>query len=146
MASLRTIVAQGRKRIGLLVGAGAGAGTAKNDGTYPLIPAVEGLTKQVIDILTPRYSAQIAALKSELDSHDIETILSRIRSLSKVIGKSKIHGLDSDGFRLFGEAICAEIGKIVNVRLPEKGCAYNEIVSWIIGISRDHPVEIFTTN
>jgi hypothetical protein len=42
MASLRTIIAQGRKRIGLLVGAGAAAGTAKDDGTYPLIPAVEG--------------------------------------------------------------------------------------------------------
>ena len=36
MASLRTIIAQGRKRIGLVVGAGAGAGTAKDDGTYPL--------------------------------------------------------------------------------------------------------------
>ncbi len=44
MAALRTIIAQGRKRIGLLVGAGASAGMAKPDGTYPLIPAVSGPT------------------------------------------------------------------------------------------------------
>ena len=33
MAALGTIVAQGRKRIGLLVGAGASAGMSKPDGT-----------------------------------------------------------------------------------------------------------------
>lgn len=146
MASLRTIIAQGRKRIGLLVGAGAGAGTAKDDGTYPLIPAVEGLTTQVLGALESKYGSLITALKAELDKHDIETILSRTRSLSKVIGKSKIHGFDGDEFRLFGEEICKEIGKSVNVRLPKKGCAYNDIVNWITGIARDHPVEIFTTN
>lgn len=146
MASLRTIIAQGRKRIGLLVGAGAAAGTAKDDGTYPLIPAVEGLTTKVLDALAPKYGTQIAALKAELEKHDIETILSRIRSLSKVIGKSTIHGLDGGGFKSFGEDICTEIGKIVNVRLPKNGCAYNDIVNWITGIARDHPIEIFTTN
>ena len=146
MAALRTIIAQGRKRIGLLVGAGASAGTAKDDGTYPLIPAVEGLTKEVLTILAGKYEAQITELKKELNQHDIETILSRVRSLSKVIGKSKIHGLDGDGFKQLGEDICTEIGKIVNVRLPKNGCAYNDLVNWITGISRDHPVEIFTTN
>lgn len=146
MASLRTIIAQGRKRIGLLVGAGAGAGTAKDDDTYPLIPSMEGLTAQVLGTLAPKYGAQIGALQSELDKHDIETILSRIRSLSKVIGKSQIHGLDGEGFKVFSEEICAEIGKIVNVRLPKKGSAYNDIVNWITGIAREHPVEIFTTN
>ena len=146
MASLRTIIAQGRKRVGLLVGAGAGAGTAKDDGTYPLIPAIEVLTTEVLNSLEPKYSAQISALKAELDKHDIETILSRIRSLSKVIGKSSIHGLNGDGFKNFGEEICTEIGKIVNVRLPKNGCAYNDIVNWITGIARDHPIEIFTTN
>lgn len=146
MASLRTIIAQGRKRIGLLVGAGAAAGTARDDGTYPLIPAIDGLTKEVLETLTPKYGAQITALKAELDKHDIETILSRIRTLSKVVGKSTIHDLNGDGFKTFGEAICKEIGKIVNVRLPKNGCAYNDIVNWITGIARDHPIEVFTTN
>lgn len=146
MASLRTIIAQGRKRIGLLVGAGASAGMAKADGTYPLIPAVDMLTKQVLSTLAPTYKTQIDGLKGELTQHDIETILSRIRSLSKVIGAAKVHGLDGEGYSAFGEAICVEIGKIVDVRLPMPGSAYANLVNWITGTSRDYPIEIFTTN
>jgi hypothetical protein len=80
MASLRSIIAGGRKRIGLLVGAGAPAGMARDDGTYPLIPAVEGLTKKVLDVLGPKYGAQVAALLDELKpKKDIETLLSLAR-------------------------------------------------------------------
>ncbi|HWA89800.1 MAG TPA: SIR2 family protein [Rhizomicrobium sp.] len=146
MASLRTIIAGGRKRIGLLIGAGAPAGMAKDDGTYPLVPAVAGLTKLVLDALTPTYSKQIVALKSELSKDDIETILSRVRTLAKVIGATKVHELDGPGFEKFGRAICDEIGKIVDVRLPKKHSAYTDIINWIAGTSRDHAVEIFTTN
>ena len=146
MSALRTIIAQGRKRIGLLVGAGASAGMAKADGTYPLVPAVAGLTEQVLTVLAPTYKSQIDGLKLELTHQDIETFLSRVRSLSKVIGKAKIHELDGEGFATFGEAICGEIGKIVDVRLPFPGSAYSHLVNWITGTSRDHPVEIFTTN
>ncbi|WSG74544.1 SIR2 family protein [Rhizobium beringeri] len=85
-------------------------------------------------------------MKAELTQHDIETLLSRVRSLSKVIGKAQVHELDGDGFAAFGVAICQEIGKIVDVRLPFPGSAYSHLVSWITGTSRDHPVEIFTTN
>jgi len=52
MASLRTIIAQGRKRIGLLVGAGAPAGMEREDGTLPLIPAVAGLTAQILTAIS----------------------------------------------------------------------------------------------
>lgn len=146
MASLRTIIAQGRKRIGLLIGAGGPAGMAKADGTYPLIPAVTGLTELVIKAIEPTYGEQIKALKAELTHHDIEAILSRVRSLSKVIGKSKIHDLDGEGFEKLGEQICLEIGKVVNARLPAGPSAYSDLVSWATGTSRDHAVEIFTTN
>ncbi|ARP63406.1 SIR2 family protein [Mesorhizobium sp. WSM1497] len=146
MASLRTIIAQGRKKIGLLIGAGAPAGMRKIDGTYPLVPAVAGLTNQVLATLAPKYGAQIAGLKAELPKDDIETILSRVRSLAKVIGKSKVHDLDGPGFEKFGEEICAEIGKIVDARLPKPESAYSDLVNWITGTSRDSAVEIFTTN
>lgn len=146
MASLRTIIAQGRKKIGLLIGAGAPAGMAKADGTYPLVPAVAGLTEKVLASLETKYSKQICGLKAELPKDDIETILSRVRSLSKVIGTSLVHGLDGDGYRIFGEAICAEIGQIVDARLPKGASAYTDLVSWITGAGRDYPVEIFTTN
>jgi hypothetical protein len=146
MSALRTIIAQGRKRIGFLVGAGAPAGMAKTDGTYPLIPAVAGLTDQVLTALEPKYKIQIDGIKGELEKQDIETILSRVRSLGNVIGTAQIHGLDGKGFDDFSEAICAEIGKIVDARLPDKTSAYADLVNWITGTSRDHPIEIFTTN
>lgn len=147
MAALRSIIAGGRKRIGILIGAGAPAGMAKEDGTYPLIPAVEGLTKQVISALTPKYAAQITALLDEVKpKSDIETVLSRVRALSKVIGKTKVHGLDAVEYEAFGSAICAEIGKVVDVRLPKGSSAYTDLINWVIGTSRDHAVEIFTTN
>ena len=146
MASLRTIIAQGRKRVGLLVGAGAPAGMARADGTRPLIPAVAGLTEQVLTAIAPTYQVQTEGLKGDLARHDIETLLSRIRSLSGVIGKAKVHDLDGDGYKRMAEAICAEIGNIVKVRLPAGPTPYSELVSWITGAPRAHPVEIFTTN
>jgi len=146
MASLRTIIAQGRKRIGLLIGAGGPAGMAKEDGTYPLIPAVAGLTELVLKAIEHDYAPLIKLLKAELPQHDIETILSRVRSLAKVIGASKVHNLDGKGFDTCGERICTEIGKVVDARLPKGPSAYADLVSWVTGTSRDYPIEIFTTN
>lgn len=147
MSSLRTIIAGGRKRIGLLLGAGASAGMKKPDGTYPLIPAVAGLTDKVLSILEPNYGVQIAALKAELAPRDdIETLLSRVRTLASVIGPAEIHGLDGNGYTTFGQNICEEIGKIVNVPLPAGNSAYTDLVNWIIGTPREHAIEIFTTN
>lgn len=146
MAALRTIIAQGRKRVGLLVGAGAPAGLSRDDGTFPLIPAVAGLTAQILTLIEPAYAAQITGLKTDSTKHDIEALLSRIRSLSTVIGTTKVHNLNGDGYKAMAERICDEIGKIVNVRLPIKSSPYSELISWITGAPRAHPVEIFTTN
>ena len=146
MAALRKIIAQGRKRIGLLVGAGAPAGMEREDGSRPLIPAVVGLTTQVLDAIKPTYHAQITGLQADLAKSDIETLLSRIRALSSVIGTTQVHGLDGPGYKAMAEAICAEIGKRVNVSLPSRPSPYSELVSWITGTPREHAVEIFTTN
>lgn len=146
MAALRTIIAQGRKRVGLLVGAGAPAGMVRDDGSRPLIPAVAGLTDQVLQAVAPAYGPQLAGLKADLSKHDIETLLSRIRALSGVIGTTQVHGLDGPGYKAMAEAICGEIGKVVNVRLPKDVSPYGDLVSWITGSARSHPVEIFTTN
>lgn len=146
MAALRTIIAQGRKRIGLLVGAGAPAGMEREDGTRPLIPAVAGLTSQVLVSIAPTYKKQVEGLKKDLTKHDIESLLSRIRSLSTVLGSAQVHDMDGAGYKKMAEDICEEIGKIVQVRLPLRSSAYSELVSWITGVPRPHAVEIFTTN
>jgi hypothetical protein len=97
MASLRQIVGQGRKRIGLLVGAGVPAGISSPGGAGPLIPAVTGLTNSVLDSLSSKYGGALGAVKAELKDPNIENILSRVRSLAGVIGTTPVHGLDGAG-------------------------------------------------
>jgi hypothetical protein len=148
MSSLRQIIAQGRKRIGMLVGAGAPTSLQLPDGTGPLIPApaVAELTERVLTALDGPSGKTLSAIKSEIDNPNIETILSRVRSLAGVIGKTKVHGLDGAGHKELSEAICNEIGTIINQHLPKGTTPYSEFVNWISGADREHAVEIFTTN
>jgi len=146
MASLRQIIAQGRKRIGLLVGAGAPAGIFPPGSDKPLIPAVAGLTDMVMEALKADYGKTLDAVRAELGTPNIEAVLSRVRSLAGVIGKTKVHELDGPGYGELGNAICKQIGVIVNKPLYDGPSPYTEFVTWISGTGREHPVEIFTTN
>jgi hypothetical protein len=146
MASLRQIIAQGRKRIGLIVGAGAPAGICSPGTSEPLIPAVAGLTIMVLEALSGKYEAVFRSIVKDISNPNIENILSRVRSLANVIGNTPIHGLDGSGYKTLGDAICDEIGKIVGKRLPAEYGPYSELVTWISGTAREHAVEIFTTN
>ena len=153
MADLRQILSQGRKRIGLLVGAGApiairlsAEGKLDTNGS-PLIPGVDALTTQVLGSLAGNEKIAASAIVAEFDNGgNIEMILSRVRLLQNAIGKTPIHGLDSDGYGNLGKSICSAIGKIVSAKLPQDRCAYNELVSWVSGTQRPHGIEIFTTN
>jgi hypothetical protein len=146
MASLRQIIAQGRKRLGLLVGAGAPASIYLPGAVKPLIPAVADLTDMVLGALEAEYGETLDAVRREIENPNIETILSRVRSLGGVIGTTKVHALDGEGYKKLSAAICKQIGTIVNQPLPEGPSPYTELVTWISGTDRDHPVEIFTTN
>jgi hypothetical protein len=146
MASLRPLIAQGRKRLGFLIGAGAPAGISADGSTDPLIPAVAGLTEKVTTALKNQYGAVLDALRAEMPGANIETLLSRVRSLGSVIGKTAVHGLDGDGYEVLGKAMCNRIGAIVDKRLPLGQSPYTDLVSWISGTGREHAVEIFTTN
>lgn len=144
MSDLRTIVAQGRKRIGFLIGAGAAAGL-QNAAGGPLIPAIDLMTTQVVDALRPTYPSVFDAIDSRGPAN-IEAILTRVRSLSGVIGTETIDGLDGAGYALLGRRICSEIGVRANVSLPPGDNAFRHLVNWVVGTDREHPVELFTTN
>jgi len=146
MASFRPLIAQGRKRIGFLVGAGAPSGIFLPGTKESLIPAVAGLTTAVLSALDKQYESVLKNLKNDIPAMNIETLLSQVRSLASVIGKTPVHGLDSVGYKKLGEEICKEIGTIVDKRLPAGPSPYTDLVSWISGSSREHAVEIFTTN
>lgn len=157
MSDLRQILSQGRKRIGLLVGAGAPLGVRVNaagkldDAGSALIPGVDALTEQVVAALTGKEAIAAAALiadlnKKKANSANIEALLSKVRLLQNAIGDLELYGLDANGYEALGQSICKEIGEKVGANLPTDRCAYHELVSWISGTQRQHGVEIFTTN
>jgi hypothetical protein len=153
MMDLRQILAQGRKRIGILMGAGGpvsirvnAQGKIAQDGD-PLIPDVARLTQRVIDDLSNEQKKIVAKLVAELDANpNIEAILTRIRRLSHAIGNATVHGLNGSGYEALAETICERIGALVSAELPNEPNAFTEFVSWVGGTYRTHPVEFFTTN
>ncbi|MBI2718726.1 MAG: SIR2 family protein [Rhizobiales bacterium] len=153
MVDLRQILSQGRKRVGLLIGAGAPTairiddkGRLKDDGN-PLIPDVARLTDAVVKSLPAADQQVITKLKTRPDEEpNIEAILTRVRRLAQAIGGEKVHGLDAIGYNTLAEGICQNIGSIVRACLPNEQTPYSELISWIGGTHRDHPVEIFTPN
>lgn len=154
MADLRQILSQGRKRIGILIGAGAPTAIRVDeynriveDEGHPLIPDVAGLTDAVVSALTEDDRNIVETLKSELDEPvNIETILTKIRRLAQAIGNSAVHGLNGDQYEELGRKVCAKIGEEVDSHLPEAPNPYSEFVSWISGTQREHSIEVFTPN
>lgn len=153
MADLRQVLSQGRKRIGLLVGAGAplsikvGDNGLLSDTGQPLIPDVDALTVKVLADLTGSEKTAAAVLHAELGSKaNIETLLSKVRLLEQALGSTPIHGLDGPGYAALGKSICKQIGGLVGPKLPTERNAYNELIAWISGTVRSHAVEIFTSN
>jgi len=153
MSDLRQILSQGRKRIGLLVGAGAplairvdGQGHLSSDGT-PLIPGVEQLTEFATAGLTGADALAIQAIKQDIGPNaNIEAVLSRVRLFEQALSTTQVNGLNGAGFAALGKTICKRIGEKVGVDLPKGRSAYSELVAWISGTMRSHSVEVFTTN
>ncbi len=153
ISDLRQILSQGRKRIGLLIGAGApmairiDANGNLNDTGAPLIPDLAQLTQSTLKELQGDFSVAANSIKNELgDKANIESILSRIRLFHQALGTTKVNGLDSSGYESLSKTICDKIGEAVGVTLPQERNAYTELISWVSGTLRSHPVEIFTTN
>ena len=89
MASLRQIIAQGRKRIGLLVGAGAPAGIFPPGSDKPLIPAVAGLTDMVIALWLGHESVETTQVYVHADLRLKEKALARMTAPASKPGRSR---------------------------------------------------------
>lgn len=153
MDDLRQILSQGKKRIGLFIGTGASAAVRVNgegkldEKGNPLIPDVMGLTDLVVKSLEQTDRSIVDAILPELDDNpNIETILTKIRRLSQAIGVAEVYGLNGEAYKKLAERICKKIGEIVSPPLPEGHNPFTDLVSWIGGTYREHPVEIFTPN
>lgn len=148
MFGFRQVITNGKKKIGLLLGAGApfsinigGDGPRK-----PLIPNVIGLTKLIKENLQEEDLRVFNEIEKSIPDKNFEKVLSKIRTLAEVIGESKIHNYDSTDFITLTNNICSAIKDAVNQDLPKGKNPYSELISWINGIKRRHGVEIFTTN
>ena len=137
----------------MLIGTGASSSVrVNNDGKIdekgePLIPDVAGLTNLVLKGLDENDLKIVKTIARDLGANPtIERILTRIRMLSQAIGTAKLHGLDSQAYKNLVSQICANIGKIVASELPEGDNPFTELVAWIGGTHREHPIEIFTPN
>lgn len=154
IADLRQILSQGRKRIGLIVGAGApmsikiDANGKLSENGSPLIPGVDELTNLVSAGLSDETQrGAVSALALTLgEKTNIEQILSQVRLLENALGNVKVQGLNSQGYAQLGKSVCDQIGKIVAVSLPKERNAYNELIAWFSGTLRSHAIEIFTSN
>lgn len=148
MYDFRHIVTHGRKRIGILIGAGApvSINVGDEENRIPLIPDIKGLTEKVKDGLVGVNRTAFDAISEEVGSENIELILSKVRAFEDVIGSTVIHGLDSIGYGELTKAICQIIREVVGQSLPDNENPYSHLVAWINGIQRDHAVEVFTTN
>ncbi|MCY1644592.1 SIR2 family NAD-dependent protein deacylase [Methylorubrum sp. SL192] len=153
MADLRQILSQGRKRIGFLVGAGAPMSIRINNDRRlhaegkPLIPGIEELTSIALADLSPEQRKAVDLLKERIGGNPtIENILSQLRLMERALGSEKMGGFDGAGYAELAKVICSSIGRVVGPQLPLDRCGYNELIGWISGTQRAHPIEIFTTN
>jgi len=148
MFDFRQLVTNGRKKIGILIG--AGAPVSINIGTdkeyQPLIPNIEGLTKHVKESLPEELLNIFQILEESPGKQNLEKILSDVRTLADIIGAHNVHGGNAETYKKLELAICEKIKEVVSKALPDDQNPYSELISWINGINRTYGVEIFTTN
>jgi SIR2-like domain len=154
MGDLRQLLSLGRKRIGILLGAGAPAsisvdasGAIVSSGGHALVPTIIPLTKQVLDDLSTNSRGLVDGVIGDLPPNpNIEHILSRVRAIEDALGKRKLDGKTATDYAAVAKEVCEKVGSIANAMLPTSSNPYSELVAWIGGTQRDHAVEIFTTN
>lgn len=148
MFGFRQLATNGRKRIGILIGAGApvSINIGTTDAWEPLIPNIAGLERIVLGNLSDNQNDVYQQIKSSFLDSNLEKVLSRVRMLAEVIGDGKIFDFTAEDFSKLSDAICNSIRDVVSQDLPVGANPYSELVSWINGINRKYAVEIFTTN
>lgn len=160
--NLRQVLQDDKQRIGCFLGAGCPLGVYDEAGSKSvvLIPAVVELTKRVADGLhatdtalgaTSKLKANWDALCAECKPSDgqdptVEDVLTELRTLANRRGSAEILGMSKKDLGELDDKVCALISAEMRKPLPGYRNAYNRFASWIGGVHRDSPAEIFTPN
>ena len=151
---LQQALAPDKMRIGFLLGAGCPVSIRMPEGgsTKPLIPDIRGLTDTVNAKLASSaefkssYETLLKRFNGAPKPPTIEDILSHIRALHDVVREGNIDGLDKKMLADLDSEICKITTKVVGVDLPNERTPYHQLATWIGGIYRAHPIEVFTPN
>lgn len=160
--NLRSVLQDDKQRIGCFLGAGCPLGIYDEPGTKSivLIPAVLELTQKVAEELQAADSAAGAtsefkknwdSLASECRSDGgaeptVEDILTELRALANRRGNAEVLGMDKKALNDLDGRICTIITDRMKKTLPDYRCSYNHFASWVGGVYRAAPIEIFTPN
>ena len=160
--NLRQVLQDDKQRIGCFLGAGCPLGVYDEPGdkSVVLIPAVVELTKRVADGLqaadtvpgaTSKFKANWDALCVECkpvggQDPTVEDVLTELRTLANRRGSAEILGMTKLVLGELDDKVCALIAAEMRKPLPGYRNAYNRFASWIGGVHRDSPAEIFTPN
>ena len=160
--NLRQVLQDDKQRIGCFLGAGCPLGIYDESGTKStvLIPAVVDLTTRVANGLEKIDTALGAASKLKThwdalcveckpsDGKDptVEDVLTELRTLANRRGSAPILGVSKVELSDLDEKICSLIAEEIRKPLPAYRNSYNRFASWIGGVNRDSPTEIFTPN
>lgn len=160
--NLRQVLQDDKQRIGCFLGAGCPLGVydAAGSKSIVLIPAVVELTKRVADGLqasdavpgaSTKFKAHWDALFSECKPTDgkaptVEDVLTELRTLANRRGNAEILGMTKKNLTDLDDKVCALIATEMRKPLPAYRTSYNRFASWIGGVHRDSPAEIFTPN
>ena len=160
--NLRQVLQDDKQRIGCFLGAGCPLGVYDEvgDKSVVLIPAVVELTKRVANGLqaidavpgaTSKFKLHWDAMYGECRPSDgkeptVEDVLTELRALANRRGNAEILGMTKQNLSDLDEAICTLIAEEMSKRLPPYRNSYNRFASWIGGVQRDWPAEIFTPN
>jgi hypothetical protein len=151
---LQQALAPDKMRIAFLLGAGCPVSVRivdKAGAVKALIPDVAGLTSFINSALSTdaahreSYETLVKRLGG-IAAPNIEVILSHLRALQDVVRDGSFDGLDQAALASLDAKICELTTTVVNVDLPDERTPYHQLATWIGGIARTHPVEIFTPN
>jgi hypothetical protein len=159
---LRQVLQDDKQRIGCFLGAGCPLGIydAEGKNSILLIPAIVDLTKRVADGLdacdkaagaTSTFRKHWDSLAEECKTSDggactVEDILTEVRTLTNRRGSALVLGMTKKDLNDLDEKICALVTEQMRKSLPTYRCSYHRFASWVGGLPRLSPVEIFTTN
>jgi len=155
---LQQALAPDKMKVAFFLGAGCptairiSSETDASTNTKPLIPDILGLTNKIQEeIESTDHKKALATIMKRISGNssikvNIEDILSHIRLLQEVVGNSTIDGLSLKCLTDLETKICEIATTLVQVHLPGDATPYHQLATWIRGILRAHPVEIFTSN